>query len=509
MKRRLLFITSMLVVAMLFPATTRQVAAQSAYTHDIIIYGAGFGGVAAALNAQRTYSDLNNGVAPRILVINPQSVVGGLGAINGQNFWDWRRWDAGDKGTSGYTQVVVNGVSIDKQPQMGSHAKFLVGTPTASGKPQFDQMYATGEMSSYLDAQLAARSGITLLQPYDVKTVSRNTSGNVTAVGVQKLVRANQAWLFDTAAAATTYTAPIFIDASETGRLTRLANVTTTLGRQDRDSDRRQMVATLMFRVTGIDKTQLVGKPGWGVTSDKNGHVGFWGGKTEINGAVTAPSNSTLYPLGQFNKSSARYQIKGMNVAEDRTSTAAAPATEQERVYWVNTLLIMGVDGTCERKDGCADEGATAYPTDLLRPWSTDYAFAQARATLSTPAFLSAMRAFPGFSQLQLVTMNVGGTLYPSVGESLYLRETIHTPLSSMGPYNDASFALTAAQIKGAGNRTTTGTDEVNKANRIGLGYYWMDSNGYTKSDPASGQLDPDPSVRSSSTRPTFRSMPS
>jgi hypothetical protein len=492
MKARLFTITSIIVLlaTVLFPANTPPAAAQT-YTHDIIIYGAGFGGVAAALNAHRTYSDLN-GVAPRILLINPQSVVGGLGALNGQNFWDWRRWD-GDKVTaSTYAQVTVNGISIDRQPQMGSHAKYSVGTPV-NGKPQFDQIYATSEMTTYLNSQLSAKAGLTLLQAHDVKTVSRDAAGRITSVNVQKLKRENQAWLFDPAFAVATYTAPIFIDASENARLTRLAGLTTTLGRQDRNSDNRQMVASLMFRVKGINKNQLVGQPGWGLINDKNGHVGFWGGNTEIAAAVNAAAGTTLYPLGQFNKNNARYQIKGMNVAEDRTSAALAPASELDRVYWVNTLLIVGVDGNCERKDGCADEGATAYPTDGLKPWSADYAFTQARTTLSTPAFLSAMQAFPGFAGMQLMTVTAGGVTYPSVGESLYLRETIHTPLSASGPFTDASFALTAAEITGAGSTSATGSDESNKANRIGLGYYWMDSNGYTKANPASGQTDPDP----------------
>ncbi len=493
MKSRFLALSSLilLLVAVLFPANTPSAAAQTT-THDIIIYGAGFGGVAAALNAHRTYKDLS-GTNPRILLINPQSVVGGLGTLNGQNFWDWRRWDADKNTATTYTQVTVNGISIDKQPQMGNHAKYSVGTPV-NGNPQFDQFYATGEMATYLSNQLSANPGITLLQPYDVKTVSRDaTTGRISAVSVQKLKRENQAWLFDGAFAATSYTAPVFIDASENGRLTRLAGLTTTLGRQDRNSDNRQMVASLMFRVKGINRNALVGQPGWGQIVDKNGHVGFWGGNTEISNAVNAAVGTTLYPLGQFNKTNARYQIKAMNVAEDRTSTALAPASELERVYWVNTLLIVGVDGNCERKDGCANEGATAYPTDGLKPWSTDYAFTQARTTLDTPAFLNAMNAFPGFSGLQLMTVNAGGVLYPSVGESLYLRETIHTPLAPSSTYTDASFALNASEVVGAGSRTATGTDEANKANRIGLAYYWLDSNGYTKANPSSGQMDPDP----------------
>ncbi len=475
MKRR--FVTWLSILTLLavlvLPQSSAPAIAQTTFTHDVIIYGAGFGGIAAALNAYDTILALNNRT-PRILLINPQSVLGGLGTINGQNFWDWRLWQS----------------DSNSSPQWGNHLKFIRGNGTSSA-PQFDQFYSTDELANWFAAQINAKSsGITLLQPFDVRSVVRNTStGRITSVTVQQLTRQNQAWLFDSTRPQTTYTAPVFIDASENGRLTRLSGITTTTGRQDRSADRRQMVATLMFRAKGVNYTQIRGLPGWGHKVDYNGTVGFYGGGQEIAAAVNAAPGTTLHPLGQFNKNNTRYQIKAMNVAEDRASTAPAPASELDRVYWFNTLLIVGVDGTCERKDGCPD---TFTYSDGSTAWSSDYAFAQARAVLSTPEFINAMRAFPGFANFQLVTITVGGITYPQVGESIYLRETLHTPLNP-ALSGTSNYALTQDEIINAGDRFTNGSDQANYANRIGLGFYQMDSNGYTKTNPASGNMDPDP----------------
>lgn len=462
----------LLLSVWMIPQGASRADAQTGYTHDIVIYGAGFGGIAASLNAYDTFLALS-GRAPKILLINPQSALGGLGTLNGQNFWDWRLWSADG----------------NSSPQWGNHLKFIRGNGTTSA-PQFDQFYATDEMASWFAAQISAKSAsITLLQPYDVKTADHDASGRITSVAVQQLSRSNQAWIFDTTKPLTNYTAPVFIDASENGRLTRLAGVTTSLGREDRNADKRQMVVSLMFRAKGVDYTQVIGKTGWGYKVDYNGTVGFYGGGTEINTAatITDPANP-LYPLGLFNRTNARYQIKAMNVAEDRYSTTPAPASQLDRVYWFNTLLVVGVDGTCERKDACPD---TFTYGDGSQAWSTDYAFAQARALLSTSGFLNAMKVFPGFSQFQLVTINVGGVLYPSVGESLYVRETVHTPANPSGSGAN-NFALTSDEIINAGSKTADGSDLPNYANRIGLGFYQMDSNGYTKNNPSTGKLDAD-----------------
>ncbi len=464
------FILCSLMLGLLVPM--HQASAQSSYTHDIIVYGGGFGGIAAALNAQQSYKDLHGGTSGRVLLINAQSVVGGLGTLNGQNFWDWKTW---------------NGA----QPQAGNHAKFIIGNGTSSN-PQFDQFYSTSEMASWLQSQLDAK-GITTLKPYDVKTVSRDSSGRITSISVQKLKRENQAWVFDTSVSASTYTAPVFIDASENGRLTRLSGITTTTGRESRNSDKRQMVATLMFKAKGINRFQVSSE--WGVVTDKNGTVGMWGGANQINAAnniniyTADPATTPLYWLAYFNKMNSRFQIKAMNIAEDRYSYAASPSSETQREYWINALLVVNVDGKCERKDGCPEMYTDQNGDEA---WSTDFAFSQAREAIGSNEFKWAMQSFPGFSQFQVMTINVAGTNYPIVGEQLYLRETIHTPSTTVSP-DDNDYAITGYEVNKAGYSPSTGADTGNYANRIGLGYYWMDSNGYTKSNPSSGNLDADP----------------
>lgn len=485
MKTRLMVLCGLIaLVAGLFGPATPRASAQTNY--NIIIYGGGFSGIAAALNAYDGYRGLTGGTNPRILLINNQSALGGLGTINGQNFMDWNLWQA----------------NSNSSVHEGSFRKFVNGTGTTSA-PQFDRFYSTSELSNWFASQISARSAsITLLQPYDLRSVARNSSGKITSVTVQKLKRENQAWLFDTAVAQETYTASVFIDASENGRLTAQTGITVNTGRQDRPSDRRQMVATLMFRARGIDYTQTVGKSGWSSLTDKNGTVGLVGGNTEINAAatITDPANP-LYALGQFNRTNTRFQIKGMNVAEDRASTTAAPGSQLSRVYWFNTLLIVGVDGLCERRYGCQD---TYTYSDGSTAWSTDYAYAQARNVLLSTQFRDAMRAFPGFSQFQVETIVVNGITYASAGESLYIRETIHTPKNPSQTLDGNNYGLTISQMAGAGSTTANGTDALHFDYRLGLQFYNFDSNGYTKNNPSTGKLDADPKPNPDSPHPSY-----
>ncbi|GAB4201384.1 MAG: FAD-dependent oxidoreductase [Roseiflexaceae bacterium] len=486
MKTRLMVLCGLIaLVAGLFGPAVPRASAQTNY--NIIIYGGGFSGIAAALNAYDGYRGLTGGTNPRILLINNQSALGGLGTINGQNFMDWNLWQA-------------NGNSSIHE---GSFRKFVNGTGTTAA-PQFDRFYSTGELANWFASQISARSAsITLLQPYDLRSVARDAAtGKITSVTVQKLKRENQAWLFDTAFAQETYTAPVFIDASENGRLTAMTGATVNTGRQDRPSDRRQMVASLLFRAKGVDYTQTIGKPGWSSLTDKNGTVGFAGGGTEINAAATITNPADpLFKLGDFNRTNSRFQIKAMNVAEDRASTAAAPSLQTNRVYWFNVLLIVGVDGMCERKYGCAD---TYTYSDGSTAWSTDYAYSQARTLLLSTQFRDAMRVFPGFSQFQVEQIVVNNVTYASAGESLYIRETIHTPKNPAATLDGNNYGLTFGQMAGAGSTTTNGTDWLHYNYRLGLAFYNFDSNGYTKNNPSSGQMDPDPKPQPDSPHPSY-----
>lgn len=443
LRRIAVCLMALFVVGLSMPLAPAQ--AQTSFTHEVIIYGGGFQAVAAALNAQDTYRYLKGGTSARILLINPFSIMGGLGTVNGQNFYDIRNW---------------NGA----QPQRGNHLKFF---------NQYGQFYSTGQMASYLFNQLSLKGGITVLQPNDVRSVARNTTtGRISSVVTQKLVRTNGTWLFDSAAPQETYSAPVFIDASDNGRLTRLAGLTTTLGRGDRNVDQRQMAATLMFKVRNIDfaAIQAANTAGqrWYTATDSDGSRAFYGGADDL-------ANTAKTALRGFNNSNERFQIKAMNAAEDRQSGS----TTGQGDYWINALLIYGVDGRCERKDGCPD--TTTYP-DGSTAWSVEKAFADARAMMVPgSSFTNALRQMTGFANFQYVTINVGGIDYPVVGEALYLRETIHTPTSASGT-GESNYALTATEVAGAGATSTTGSDVGNYARRIGLTYYQMDSNGYRKS---------------------------
>lgn len=493
--------------------------------YDIVIYGGTFAGCAAAQMAAQ--------LSPRssilVIVPSPVPVLGGIGTAAGQNFFDLRFWR---------NQLVTG----------GSFARWY---------QQAGQFYNTQKMAEILRSDLARYENISILWGFDLWEGQKKStpfgygidknrqadhpgkslgegdlfSFQITALRVRNIYqdeRGAACWGKEKRK----ITGRVFIDASDDGRLTRLAGGKVTAGRADwpdaflENSERgegglpRQQAATLMFKVTNVmfpPAPRAVGDliflhDGYG----SRGIIG--GGDTYRNNPVVVVFNDQYMSRG--------FALKPLNAAQDGANS---------KEWWVNALLIFDVDGrACQR-----DLGSKRYPKD--KRWDAldiDEAWRKAREFVARPEFIHAFRQFSatdeqgrryGFHLAELVE---DGSGRPVVGDMLYLRETVHlqrnqpgemspreaeeyffTPFVDPGgefvfeevtqrnpaPYSgeftpqvsgdlkdgleNIGYALTADECQFAGTSPTDGADQDNYATRIGLACYLMDINGYTPGD--------------------------
>jgi len=396
--------------------------------YDVVVYGGSFAGCAAARQAAARLPD-----GARLLMVVPERALGSIGTVGGQNFFDLRRWQG---------MVVTR----------GSLTEWL---------DVFGQGYPTGAMADrlYRDVVAAYRDRIDLLVNTEIETVRNGHDGRIESITVRPV-------RYDPAAGAVTWAGPptrvrgkVFIDASDTGRLARLAGLPHTVGRQDLTGDRHQQAVTLIFQLQGIDveaagawRSPISGKPEFFFSQDADGTWVGWGGADFVwrDPVITAYNNGP-HP----------FTIKGYSIAENTPG-----------VWWVNVLLMHNVDGRLQEIDRGTPRWPDDAPADAL---STDQALAALRAEIASPRFLTALRRFPGFAGADLVR---DGSGQPITADILYLRETIHS-------LRDGGFALTADKVRQAPPPDRIfGAADSPDPNFIGLGFYWIDVNGYLKGEP-------------------------
>jgi hypothetical protein len=429
--------------------------------YDIIVFGGGFGGCAAAISAAS--------VAPEksVLLVMPEAAPGGLGTVGGQNFFDLRLWRG---------ELVSGGLFAHWFGQLG-------------------QFYNTESAAGLLRTELAALENITVLYGRDLESV--RMSGNmINALILREVVRAEDggiAWGENTEMVR----GQVFVDASEDGRLTRLTGAFLVSGRSDWPQEllpsdeqgglARQQAATLMFKVRGVAVPSRPGRFGDMVfTQDNLGSWGIWGGREAYtDDRVITAFNRVYGPEG--------FAIKPFNIAQN-----GAGSDE----WWVNMLLIFDVDGRANRRDA----GTGRFPGNK-RPeqLDTDTAYIRARKFLSNPAFWQALRRFTYLDEnsgqsfgLQEAVPVLDKDGQPVAGKGLYLRETVHLPEHGTA---ETLFPLTPVECQTAGSNPQKGGDLDNYADRIGLAFYAMDINAYGYADllvndrfvwPVTGYLRPD-----------------
>ncbi len=425
----------------------------------IVVYGATMAGVAAAAKAAK------NAPSATIHLIVPDPVdyngngccLGAIGTVGGQNFFDigWKDVLARTYYTNGSFKWWCG--------QMGQH-------------------YNVDAMSDLLKRDLTkAEYGgrIKIHYAYDITGIGWESS-HITEVRLKRIFRDTDGTVkWDEKADTLTIAGDVFIDASESGRLTRMSNFGGTVGRYDwpaslLDSDERgsngkarQQVATLMFKVKNFDRFKADDDELTAGDKDNNGVYSATGGtRAYKTNTKILNFNNTHGPEG--------FALKPFNMAQD------GPGSDE---WWVNMLLVFNVDGRAYNRDLTGDT-SYLFPSDMRSDYKTvDDAWVAARKVLDYPDFLPALRSFLGFESADLVRDKNGD---PVVGNSLYLRETIHSAFSSSDRANgteDTNYALSAKDFWNPGATKNTGNDSRHYAKRMGLNYYGLDINAYKFED--------------------------
>ena len=425
----------------------------------IVVYGATMAGVAAAAKAAK------NAPSATIHLIVPDPVdyngngccLGAIGTVGGQNFCDigWKDVLARTYYTNGSFKWWCG--------QMGQH-------------------YNVDAMSDLLKRDLTkAEYGgrIKIHYAYDITGIGWESS-HITEVRLKRIFRDTDGTVkWDEKADTLTIAGDVFIDASESGRLTRMSNFGGTVGRYDwpaslLDSDERgsngkarQQVATLMFKVKNFDRFKADDDELTAGDKDNNGVYSATGGtRAYKTNTKILNFNNTHGPEG--------FALKPFNMAQD------GPGSDE---WWVNMLLVFNVDGRAYNRDLTGDT-SYLFPSDMRSDYKTvDDAWVAARKVLDYPDFLPALRSFLGFEGADLVRDKNGD---PVVGNSLYLRETIHSAFSSSDRANgteDTNYALSAKDFWNPGATKNTGNDSRHYAKRMGLNYYGLDINAYKFED--------------------------
>ena len=425
----------------------------------IVVYGATMAGVAAAAKAAK------NAPSATIHLIVPDPVdyngngccLGAIGTVGGQNFFDigWKDVLARTYYTNGSFKWWCG--------QMGQH-------------------YNVDAMSDLLKRDLTkAEYGgrIKIHYAYDITGIGWESS-HITEVRLKRIFRDTDGTVkWDEKADTLTIAGDVFIDASESGRLTRMSNFGGTVGRYDwpaslLDSDERgsngkarQQVATLMFKVKNFDRFKADDDELTAGDKDNNGVYSATGGtRAYKTNTKILNFNNTHGPEG--------FALKPFNMAQD------GPGSDE---WWVNMLLVFNVDGRAYNRDLTGDT-SYLFPSDMRSDYKTvDDAWVAARKVLDYPDFLPALRSFLGFEGADLVRDKNGD---PGVGNSLYLRETIHSAFSSSDRANgteDTNYALSAKDFWNPGATKNTGNDSRHYAKRMGLNYYGLDINAYKFED--------------------------
>lgn len=246
--------------------------------YDLIVYGATPQGVTASVAAARR--------GLRVLLLEPSDRPGGV-LTNG--------W------------LATLDMSTDSGGQLLNYGLFARFFRAIGHQPSFDVKRAEQVLRGWL-----GEAGVDVRYGARLKNVE--VAGGKVA-GVEVTWRRSRAWL----------SAPLFLDASDTAELAYAAGAPFTVGREDTGLDRRQMAATLVFRLTGVD-WDLLGAALSAETATDRRPVG-WRGKSAYGFHELADRYRPSDPE--------RFALRGLNVAR-----------QDDNSLLVNGLLIFGVDGT-------------------------------------------------------------------------------------------------------------------------------------------------------------------
>ena len=120
--------------------------------YDILVYGGSFTGVAAAITA----ASVNPSAS--ILLVNPQTALGSIGTVGGQNYMDVRSWPGDPHAylwNKGWQRPYVT---------MGTYDRIFAKT---------DRAYNTDEAAALLEAMVREHPNVTIVHDTDVWRLGR------------------------------------------------------------------------------------------------------------------------------------------------------------------------------------------------------------------------------------------------------------------------------------------------------------------------------------------------
>jgi hypothetical protein len=414
-------------------------------TYDIVIYGGGPQAVSAALTAVKA----SNGKA-EVLMIVPERHLGSVMTAGRQNLFDLNYYKSGS---------LPPGIPEGYEgTQGGSLFRFV---------RELGAVFPPDEMARYFAKEIKDSGRIRVLYDTDITGLDLEIGEDgakersIRALSFQKIRKDSGTKRYEFRGnEQANVRASIFVDASETGRLTRMSGAAYNTGREDTGKDQLQMTATLMYKVKGVDAYAAIApnKKAYGAAYSKKGSFQLWGG-----GEVYS-----IPELMEYDRSNPHFRLKAYNAGEDGYSHVGADTLATP--FWMNHLIIYQVDARKAWRDKGQDNGL--YPdSEGLDP---EEARELALAELKKPEYWEMIRKLPGLSRIEPVLENGE----PAVGEILYLRESIH---ASNRPEDGRAHALTRQDVMNGGESLYN--------RRIGLGFYNFDSNTYKKQEALTNPL--------------------
>jgi len=401
----------------------------------IVVYGAEMSGVCAAI---RIAEILGNQCS--VTIINPtvSNKLGGLATAGGLNAWDRGKYVLRDiNGAYQYDEVVDPN---HEKPLKGKldyggtfkyilelfnhqygvfdaeHFKVSYKIDNSINTCDLNNLGNDPDLGAFLNAW-ADSLNITVLHKMDIWHVDYSTNPyserkTVSKIYLKSIYRDEESGCIKWGRQTKVVEGDYFIDSSDDGKLTSLLTKV-TVGRFDWPAARlddvektdtetyvaRQQAATLYFKLNNI------------AFDDED--------TATIDGSGEQNYKKPERPLMQYNYTHFNddYIIKTYNMGRNGNGLS-------KNEWWTNTLLLFKVDGRAHYRDLIT----RFYPGKMISDTiNRDEAWKKGKRIIKRCAFINALRDFVNLgSNAEIVRQNNKVV----VADSLYLRETVHLPVS-------------------------------------------------------------------------------
>ena len=190
------------------------------------------------------------------------------------------------------------------------------------------------------------------------------------------------------------------------------------------------------------------------------------------SGRFSAENPSEMYLFNE--EFGDKYLLKSLNAAQD------GPDSDE---WWINGLLIFNVDGSAHERD----KNTGFYPNIRDDYENTDEAWINSRKFLedNSERLLMVYRQLPGFENADFVwEKDANDQSHITVGDILYIRETVHTSQDRESIGNETennNYAVTQHHCHYAAHPDEK--DNPNNRQSIGFNFYESDIHPFKKDD--------------------------